>query len=130
MLLLSRHASRKRCGLSPPLHAQFSKEARHIVLHRLLGEVHGLADLAVRHALADVIEDASLLIGQAIESSVMLLPLAKSVEYALGSDRIEERLTDGDLSDGFDEVIASDVLQDVAGRARHDGVEQRLIVRI
>lgn len=34
------------------------------------------------------------------------------------------------MPDGINEVIAADVLENVAGRTRHDGVKQRLVVGI
>src|SRR5438046_3072121 len=45
-------------GLGAPLHPQLHEHVRHVVLHRLLGQEHLLADLAVGEALGDETEDA------------------------------------------------------------------------
>ena len=51
-------------GLSPALHAQLGEQRRHIVLDRLLGEEHALADLPVGQALADQLQDLLFLLGE------------------------------------------------------------------
>src|SRR5690349_19487824 len=50
-------------GLGASFETELGEDARHVVLHRLLGEEQLLADLAVGQALGDQLEDATLLRG-------------------------------------------------------------------
>jgi len=92
--------------------------------------VHALADLPVGEALADELEDALLLLGEGIEPLVVLLTSTQALHDALGRQGIEERPARGYLADRLDQVVATDLLEDVSGRARHDGVEERLIIGV
>src|SRR5664280_3421924 len=51
-------------GLGSPFHAELGQEIGDVVLHRLLGQVHRVGDLAVGLPLGDEIEDPSLLGGE------------------------------------------------------------------
>src|SRR5882672_10924149 len=42
------------------VHRQFAQDARHVILHRLLGDGQRVGDLLVRHALSDVVQDLHL----------------------------------------------------------------------
>src|ERR1700722_3108198 len=55
---------RVHSSLGPPAHAKLCQHVGHIILHRLLGQIHGFGDLSVGHALGDQIEDPLLLSGQ------------------------------------------------------------------
>src|SRR5205085_420494 len=46
--------------LRPVVHRQLPQDARHVVLHGLLGDREGVRDLLIRHALSDVVEDLHL----------------------------------------------------------------------
>src|ERR1700730_1032268 len=59
------HADRVRGSLGAALHAQLGEQGRHVVLHRLLGQEHPLADLPVGQPLPDELQDLALLGGQA-----------------------------------------------------------------
>jgi hypothetical protein len=50
------------------------------------------------------------------------------VERRLGARGVEQRLTGRDASHAVDQVATTQLLEYVAGDARHDGVEQRLVV--
>src|SRR4051794_25976006 len=51
-------------GLRAPLEAELGQQVRDVVLDRLLGEEHPLADLPVGQALADQLEHGALLVAQ------------------------------------------------------------------
>ena len=54
--------------------------------------------------------------------------VAQALEHALGDVRVEQRLTGRDPPDRVDELGALDLLEQVAGGAGHDRVEQRFVV--
>ena len=58
----------------------------------------------------------------------MLLAVAQPLEHALRWPGVEQRLARRHLADRVDEVVAADLLEDVAGGAGHDRVEQGLVV--
>ena len=92
--------------------------------------MHALADLAIGEPLADQLEDATLLVRERIEALVMLLALAQALHDALGGYGIQQGATSGHLADRVDEVVAADLLEDVARRSRHDRVEECLVVGV
>ena len=92
--------------------------------------MQSLADLAVREALTDQVEDPSLLLGQGSEPFVVLLSSAKAFEHPLSGDRIEQGPAGGHLANGLDEVVAPDVFQYIAGGPRHDRIEEGLVIGI
>src|SRR5438046_2652868 len=53
-------AHRVHDGLGAVVHRELAQDARHVVLHRLLGDREGVGDLLVRHPLGDVVEDLDL----------------------------------------------------------------------
>src|ERR1700687_1302655 len=65
LVLLVEHPDRVGGGLGAALHSQLGEQGRHVVLHRLLGQEHPLADLPVGQPLADQLQDLALLGGQA-----------------------------------------------------------------
>src|SRR5579871_516424 len=65
LMLVVKHADRVGGGLRAALHAQLGEQRRHVVLHRLLGQEHPLADLPVGQPLPDQLQDRALLGGQA-----------------------------------------------------------------
>src|SRR5580700_11159418 len=65
LMLVAEDADGVGGGLSAALHAQLAKKGRHVVLHRLLGQEHPLADLPVGQSLPDQLQDLALLGGQA-----------------------------------------------------------------
>ena len=67
-------------------------------------------------------------VSAAQRSSSARRPCAAARSTAAVACRVEQRLARGDAADGVDEVVAPDLLEQVAGRARHDRVEQRLVV--
>ena len=109
-------------------HAQLGQEVGDVVLHRLLCEVHALADLAVGQSLGDEVEDAPLLVGEAGQLLV-LRSGAQPIEDTARHRGIEERLAPADPADAVHQVRTPDLLEDVAGRAGHDRAEQRLVIR-
>ena len=115
-------------GLGAAGQAELGEHRGHVVLHGLLGEVHALGDLPVGQALADQVEDPLLLLGELRQLLVHRRPVAHPVEHLRRHRRVEHRLAGGDPADGVDEVVAPDLLEDVAGGAGHDRGEQRLVV--
>jgi len=75
-----------------PLHTEFGKQTRHVVLDGLLREVQPLQDPGGRH-------------------------------------RVQQRPAGRDIPYGTQQFVPPDGLQDVPGSARHDRVEQGLVVR-
>ena len=57
-----------------------------------------------------------------------MLPLAQTIEHALGHRRVEETLALSYSADSPDQVAALDLFQYVAGRPGHDRGEERFIV--
>jgi hypothetical protein len=57
-----------------------------------------------------------------------VLALAEAVEHALGDGRVEQVLAGPDGPDGPDQLVALDLLEDIAGRPGHDRGEQGLVV--
>ena len=57
-----------------------------------------------------------------------MLALAQAVQHALGDRRVEQALAGPDGPDGPDQLVAADLLEDVAGRPGHDRGEQGLVV--
>ena len=115
-------------GLRAPVHAELGEHVRHVVLDRLLGEEHLGGDLTVREAVGEEGEDALLLRAERGEARILRRGVAEPLDDPRRGERIEQRLTLGHTPDPVDERGAVDVLQHVPGRARHDGVEQRLVV--
>src|SRR5258708_13714357 len=75
--LLVEDRGRIRGGLGSPLHAKFGEERGDVVLHRLLSQEQPLADLPVRQALPDQLENLPLLTcqcGQRIGAAGSLPP--------------------------------------------------------
>src|SRR3984893_17463886 len=116
-------------GLGSARDLELREDARHVVFDRLFGEMECLSDLPVRLAFRDQRQDPLLLGRQPRESLVLeeLFSLAQPVEDALGDCRVEETLSGSDRPNRPDEVGALDLLEDVAGGARHDRGEQRII---
>jgi len=115
--------------LGAPLQAEFRQQVGHVVLHRLLGQEHPLADLPVGQAFADQLQHPPLLVGQGRQRIV--LPhraLPYPVEHPGGRPRVQQRLSTGDGPDRADQVGPADLLEHVPGGTRHDRVEQRLVV--
>ena len=99
-----------------------------VVLHGLLGEEEPLADLAVGQPLGDQGQDLALPLGQRAELVGASARRAQPLQHPRGHGRVEQRLAGGDPADRVDQVGAADLLQHVAGGARHDRGEQRLVV--
>ena len=88
-----------------------------------------LGDLTIRESVRDEAEDVPFLRAQPSEQFVFLGAAAKPLANA-GRDRwIEQRLPAGDGAHGFHHVRPLDLLEDVTGRARHDRLEQRFVIR-
>ena len=130
-----RRARGRRCGSSAPktaawvrrCHAELRQQVRDVVLHRLLGQEHPLGDLAVGEPSAIRARILrSCPVSRARRSSSCRL--AHPVEHPLGDGRIEQRLPVRDAADRVDDVGPSHLLQEVAGRAGHDRLEERLVV--
>src|SRR6266511_1575652 len=85
-------------------------------------------DLTIRETLGDELEDVSFLRRQPGETLVLLRSFAEAFEHRRGHRRSEQLLTLRDEPHCLNDVVALDLLQDVTGRARHDRVEQGLIV--
>ena len=88
-----------------------------------------LGDLTVGQAVGDQPQDVALLRTEAREELVLRLSVAEAFDHPGCHRRIEERSSGGDGPHGLDDVSAFDLLEDVPGRARHDRLEQCLVVR-
>ena len=66
-------------GLGAALHPQLGQQIRDVVLHRLLGQDHGVGDLAIGVTLGDEFKDPSLLWSQARQSLVFVGTRPKAV---------------------------------------------------
>src|SRR4051794_14492514 len=76
-------------GLGAAAHADLRQQAGDVVLHRLFREAQPVADLPVREAFGDEIQDPVLLIGERREPRVLLGPGAQALEYASGDPWVE-----------------------------------------
>jgi two-component system, NarL family, sensor histidine kinase DevS len=121
-------AGRVDGGLGAPLHPQLREEVRDVVLDRLLREMDLPGDLPVRKPVGDELEDVALLGSQLGETLVLLRTLAEAFEHRPGDCRIEQRLTLGNEPYCLDDVIALDLLEYVTRCARHDRIEQSLVI--
>src|SRR3954470_8638838 len=118
-------------GLRAPLEAQLGKQARDVVLHRLLGEEHLRPDLPVRQALRHELEDAALLRRQGPELLRLAVGAgADPLQHPLRHGRVEQAAARGDGPDGVHEVGAADLLEAVSRPPRHDRVEQGLVILV
>ena len=72
-----------------PLQSQLGQQARHVVLHGLLGQEHGFGDLPIRHPLADQREHAPFLVGERGESRIQFRSAPDSFEHPRGHRRVE-----------------------------------------
>src|SRR6266545_3149463 len=123
-------AGQVRGGLGPAGHLELRQDARHVVLHGLLGEVELLADLAVGAPVRDQRQDPFLLRRQPGQALVahQVLALAEAVQDGRGDRGIQQALARADRPDGPDQLAGLDLLEDVSGGPRHDRGEQRLVV--
>jgi signal transduction histidine kinase len=115
-------------GLGAAFETELGQQRRDVVLDGLLGEEHALADLAVGEALGDELEGLALLAGEFGEPRVLGGWVAQALEHLRRDAGVEQRAAAADGADGLHEVVAADLLEDVAGGAREDRVEQRVVV--
>ena len=115
--------------LGPSAHTQLRQQVGHVVLDRFLGEEHPLADLPVREALGDQVEDLALLLGETGEL-VLLRLRPKPFQHPSGHRRVEERLAPRDPPDSIEEIGSLHLLEDVARGAGHDGAEEGFVVGV
>ena len=94
----------------------------------MLGEEHGLGDLAVRHALRDEIEDPALLGRQRCELGVTLRRRGQALDDLRDQLRVEQGLATCDAMDVADEIARLDLLEHVPSRASHHARKERFIV--
>ena len=120
---------REHGRLGTATHSQLGKNVGHVVLDGLLGEVHLDAYLTVRHPGRDQIEESAFLVGELTEAIIYRRRVTEPVEYPARRRRVEQRFSAGDASNGISEVTSPDLLVYVTGRARHDCVDQRLVIR-
>ena len=69
-----------------------------------------------------------LLLGEALQPLVLLGATAQTIEDPCGHARVEQRLPRRHPPDGVDQLGSFHLLQHIAGGARHDRLEQRLVV--
>ena len=84
----------------------------------MTGEGEGARDLAVREAAREEAQDLAL--GERAGGA------ERAAQDALGQGRLEHRAARGQGADGLQELLESDVLQQVAARAGADRVEQEV----
>ena len=115
--------------LGPSGHTHLRQQRRDVVLDRLLGEVETFADLAVCQALRQQFENIALLFGEPGKALVLLGPPPDAFEHPRGQHRVEKALAGSHPPHRVDQVGRPDLLQDVPGRAGHDRLEQRFVIR-
>lgn len=89
------------CGLGAASHVEFGEDARDVVLDGLFGEEEAFTDLAVGQAVADEVEDLSLLLGEDGEG-VLRRAFPQPLEHLRGAAGVEKGLTGRDRTDGAD----------------------------
>ena len=67
---------------------------------------------------------------QAGKAGIHLGPLAEALEDPFRQRGVEQRLPRPGAADRVEEVEAAHLLEDIAGRPRHDGGDQRLVVGV
>ena len=78
-------------GLGPPFQAELGQQVRHVVLDRLLGEEHPLADLPVGQPLPDELEHGALLLAQLGERAGRLGRAPHALQHRGGGRRVQQR---------------------------------------
>lgn len=116
--------------LRAALHAHLHEDVRDVVLHGLLGEVQGLADLAIGETIGHELKDLVLPGGEEGQAVVLLGPSTEALDDTGGDRRVEQRLAVGDTTDGVEQVVAAHLLQDVARGPGHHAVEERFVVGV
>src|SRR6266566_438065 len=120
------------------VHRQLSQDARHVILHGLLGDGQRVGDLFVRHALRDVVQDLHLtgrerrkyvcrpwtIHGKLAELSEHLRRDRRPAEDLL----VDDELAGPHLADGIDELGGLAVLVEVGGGASADRLEEDLLL--
>src|SRR6185369_9597159 len=120
-------------GLGPVVDVQLTEDAGDVVLHRLLADEQALADFAIRLAGRQELEDLLLArrqIGELL-AVALLDPLALELAQHARSDvRGQDRLAAGRSLDRGADLVGTDVLEQVADRARLERREHPLRVRV
>ena len=119
---------RVRGRLGAAFHAKLGEQRGDVVLHRLLGQEHALADLPVGQPLPDQLQDPPLLPGQCGQRVGADGLIAHPAHHLAGRLRVQQRLPRRDRADGAHQVGAADLLQHVPGRPGHDRVKQRIVI--
>src|ERR1700683_5376007 len=114
LMLVAEDADGVGGGLSAALHAQLGEQGRHVVLHRLLGQEHPLADLPVGQPFPDELQDLALLGGQAGTRTRLARLVPKPRHQLAGRPRVQHRLARGHRTYRADQVGAADLLEHVA----------------
>src|SRR5207302_88021 len=78
------------------LHPELGEHIADVVLHGLLREEHALADLPVGQALADQLEDAAFLVGEAAQRVGDRRLVAQALHDHRRRPRVEQRAAAGD----------------------------------
>src|SRR2546428_6400227 len=120
----------ERGRLGAPREAELVEDAAHVVLDRLLRQEQGLADLAVRLSLGQLLEHLALLFGKRREHGVLVAALAHALEHLPGHVGIKERTARGHRGDRVDHRLPTRLLEQVARGTGHDRREQRLVVGV
>ena len=121
-------AGGKDRGLRAALHAELGEQVRHVVLHRLLGEVHRFADLTIGETVGNVQEDATLLVGEPGETFVFFGFLSELATDTLDQRRIQQRLSGCDSADCVHDVVAAQLLEQVARCPGEHRLGERLVI--
>src|SRR4249919_1615226 len=121
----SRPVHRRLC---PSLHAELGEQARNIVLDGLLCEEQPFPNLSIGASFSDEIEDLAFPSSQAAGHRVRLNRMPQPIEQLLRDCRIQQRPPRRDLPDALDEVVSTNLLEQVARRAGHHRSEERIIV--
>src|SRR5699024_4934063 len=114
--------------LSTSFEVQLGEQGRHVVLHGLLGEVEAFPDLSVGHSLTDEVEDLAFLRGEFRQRIGFGLGATQAFQHRPGTAGVQQRATGGDGAHRTNQVGTVDLLEDVPGRTRHDGVVERVLI--
>ena len=109
-------------------HAEFLEQRGDVVFDGFFGEVEAFAYLPVGESFADQFQDFAFLTGQSLQRVAFAAGVAEPGHELAGGFGVQHGLAGGDGADRAYEVGAADLLEDVAGGAGHDGVEEGFVV--
>src|SRR6266496_863451 len=117
-------------GLRAAAHPQLAQHAGHVVLDGLLRQAQLLPDLPVGQPVGDQLQDPLLLRAQPGQPLVpqQMLARPQPLQHPGGHRRVQQAVPGRHRAHRAQQVGGVDLLEHIAGRARQDRGEQRLVV--